>query len=138
LCVGARASANCPPLVNAIARHIGVTLYNDDWDRVGYESPRSDIPEPPTIVNGTVAARITTSRWIGMTTSSSGCAAAREVHSPDRHPALGDRRGAMAVYGENPNDRDRTRKTGFFCCHSDIKGLSRLSQPCRNHAATPR
>jgi dihydroxy-acid dehydratase len=32
-------STNCPPHVNAIARHIGVELTNDDWDRVGYDIP---------------------------------------------------------------------------------------------------
>ena len=33
------ASTNCPPHVNAIARHIGVELSNDDWDRIGYDIP---------------------------------------------------------------------------------------------------
>jgi len=33
------ASTNCPIHVNAIARHIGVELTNDDWDRIGYEIP---------------------------------------------------------------------------------------------------
>jgi dihydroxy-acid dehydratase len=33
------ASTNCPPHINAIARHIGVELNNDDWDRIGYEVP---------------------------------------------------------------------------------------------------
>ena len=33
------ASTNCPPHINAIARHIGVELTNDDWDRIGYEVP---------------------------------------------------------------------------------------------------
>ncbi len=33
------ASTNCPPHVNAIARHIGVELNNDDWDRIGYDIP---------------------------------------------------------------------------------------------------
>ncbi|GGF41639.1 dihydroxy-acid dehydratase [Aliidongia dinghuensis] len=33
------ASTNCPPHVNAIARHMGVELTNDDWDRIGYEIP---------------------------------------------------------------------------------------------------
>jgi dihydroxy-acid dehydratase len=33
------ASTNCPPHVNAIARHIGVSLDNDDWDRIGYDVP---------------------------------------------------------------------------------------------------
>jgi dihydroxy-acid dehydratase len=33
------ASTNCPPHVNAIARHIGVNLDNDDWDRIGYDMP---------------------------------------------------------------------------------------------------
>jgi dihydroxy-acid dehydratase len=32
-------STNCPPHVNAIARHIGVELTNDDWDRIGYDIP---------------------------------------------------------------------------------------------------
>jgi dihydroxy-acid dehydratase len=33
------ASTNCPPHVNSIARHIGVELNNDDWDRIGYDIP---------------------------------------------------------------------------------------------------
>ena len=33
------ASTNCPPHVNAIARHIGVELTNEDWDRIGYDIP---------------------------------------------------------------------------------------------------
>ncbi len=33
------ASTNCPPHINAIARHIGVELTNDDWDRIGYDTP---------------------------------------------------------------------------------------------------
>ncbi len=31
------ASTNCPPHMNAIARHNGVELNNDDWDRIGYD-----------------------------------------------------------------------------------------------------
>lgn len=33
------ASTNCPPHVNAIARHAGVELLNADWDRLGYDIP---------------------------------------------------------------------------------------------------
>ncbi|MFO1082447.1 MAG: IlvD/Edd family dehydratase [Reyranellaceae bacterium] len=33
------ASTNCPPHVNAIARHAGVELENADWDRIGYDVP---------------------------------------------------------------------------------------------------
>jgi dihydroxy-acid dehydratase len=33
------ASTNCPPHLNAIARHMGVELVNDDWDRIGYDIP---------------------------------------------------------------------------------------------------
>jgi dihydroxy-acid dehydratase len=33
------ASTNCPPHVNAIARHIGVELDIGDWDRIGYAIP---------------------------------------------------------------------------------------------------
>jgi xylonate dehydratase len=33
------ASTNCPPHVNAIARHIGVKLVNKDWDKLGYDIP---------------------------------------------------------------------------------------------------
>jgi len=33
------ASTNCPPHINAIARHIGVELENSDWDRLGYDIP---------------------------------------------------------------------------------------------------
>src|SRR5215467_7030760 len=33
------ASTNCPPHVNAIARHAGVKLENVDWDRIGLDIP---------------------------------------------------------------------------------------------------
>ncbi|MDI6028060.1 IlvD/Edd family dehydratase [Corticibacterium sp. UT-5YL-CI-8] len=33
------ASTNCPPHVNAIARHVGIRLTTDDWDEVGYDVP---------------------------------------------------------------------------------------------------
>jgi len=33
------ASTNCPPHLNAIARHVGVKLVNEDWDRIGYDIP---------------------------------------------------------------------------------------------------
>ena len=33
------ASTNCPPHVNAIARHAGVALEVRDWDRIGYDIP---------------------------------------------------------------------------------------------------
>jgi dihydroxy-acid dehydratase len=33
------ASTNCPIHLNAIARHIGVELVNEDWDRIGYDIP---------------------------------------------------------------------------------------------------
>src|SRR5690606_29323183 len=33
------ASTNCPPHINAIARHIGVELDTRDWDRLGYSIP---------------------------------------------------------------------------------------------------
>src|SRR5215217_5993102 len=38
------ASTNCPPHVNAIARHIGVKLDNADWDKVGYDIQSYDKP----------------------------------------------------------------------------------------------
>jgi dihydroxy-acid dehydratase len=33
------ASTNCPPHVTAIARHMGVDLPIEDWDRIGYQIP---------------------------------------------------------------------------------------------------
>ena len=33
------ASTNCPPHINAIARHAGVELVNKDWDKIGYDIP---------------------------------------------------------------------------------------------------
>lgn len=33
------ASTNCPPHLNAIARHMGVELDVTDWDKVGYDTP---------------------------------------------------------------------------------------------------
>lgn len=38
-CTAIGGSTNCPPHVTAIARHIGVDLSIDDWQRVGYELP---------------------------------------------------------------------------------------------------
>ena len=32
-------STNAPIHLNAIARHVGVELDNDDWERIGYEVP---------------------------------------------------------------------------------------------------
>jgi dihydroxy-acid dehydratase len=32
-------STNAPVHINAIARHIGIALDNDDWERIGYELP---------------------------------------------------------------------------------------------------
>jgi len=39
VCSAIGGSTNCPIHVNAIARHIGVTLDIEDWQRVGYEVP---------------------------------------------------------------------------------------------------
>jgi dihydroxy-acid dehydratase len=33
------ASTNCPPHINAVARHVGVDLKVEDWDRFGYDIP---------------------------------------------------------------------------------------------------
>lgn len=33
------ASTNCPPHIAAIARHMGVALAIEDWDRIGYDIP---------------------------------------------------------------------------------------------------
>ncbi|MCE9663884.1 dihydroxy-acid dehydratase family protein [Halomonas sp. M5N1S17] len=38
-CSGLGGSSNAPVHVNAIARHAGVELTNDDWQRLGYEVP---------------------------------------------------------------------------------------------------
>ncbi len=38
-CSALGASTNCPPHITAIARHIGVELPLDDWDRLGYDIP---------------------------------------------------------------------------------------------------
>jgi len=39
VCSAIGGSTNAPIHVNAIARHIGVELSNDDWERIGYELP---------------------------------------------------------------------------------------------------
>jgi dihydroxy-acid dehydratase len=39
VCSAIGGSSNAPIHVNAIARHIGVELSNDDWERIGYELP---------------------------------------------------------------------------------------------------
>ena len=39
VCSAIGGSTNAPIQVNAIARHIGVQLDNDDWERIGYDVP---------------------------------------------------------------------------------------------------
>ncbi len=39
VCSAIGGSTNAPIQLNAIARHVGVELDNDDWERVGYEVP---------------------------------------------------------------------------------------------------
>jgi dihydroxy-acid dehydratase len=39
VCSAIGGSTNAPIQVNAIARHIGVELDNDDWERIGYDVP---------------------------------------------------------------------------------------------------
>ena len=39
VCSAIGGSTNAPIQVNAIARHIGVELDNDDWERIGYDIP---------------------------------------------------------------------------------------------------
>jgi dihydroxy-acid dehydratase len=39
VCSAIGGSTNAPVHVNAIARHVGVELSNDDWEKVGYEVP---------------------------------------------------------------------------------------------------
>ncbi|GFZ51261.1 hypothetical protein JCM24511_09019 [Saitozyma sp. JCM 24511] len=39
LCTAIGGSTNAPIHLNAVAKHIGVELNNDDWERVGYELP---------------------------------------------------------------------------------------------------
>src|SRR6187431_3319971 len=39
VCSAIGGSTNCPPHINAIARHIGVELDNAAWDKVGYDIP---------------------------------------------------------------------------------------------------
>lgn len=39
VCSAIGGSTNAPVHINAIARHIGVKLDNDDWEKVGYELP---------------------------------------------------------------------------------------------------
>ena len=38
-CSAIGGSTNAPVHINAIARHIGVALSNDDWEKIGYELP---------------------------------------------------------------------------------------------------
>lgn len=38
-CTAIGGSTNAPIHINAIAKHIGVDLDNDDWDKIGYELP---------------------------------------------------------------------------------------------------
>jgi len=39
VCSAIGGSTNAPIQVNAIARHVGVALDNDDWERIGYDVP---------------------------------------------------------------------------------------------------
>ena len=39
VCSAIGGSTNAPVHINAIARHIGVNLDNDDWEKIGYELP---------------------------------------------------------------------------------------------------
>src|SRR5438128_553504 len=39
VCSAIGGSTNAPIQVNAIARHVGVELDNDDWERIGYDVP---------------------------------------------------------------------------------------------------
>ncbi|MEW6645542.1 MAG: IlvD/Edd family dehydratase [Pseudomonadota bacterium] len=39
ICSAIGGSTNAPIHVNAVARHIGVELSNDDWERIGYDTP---------------------------------------------------------------------------------------------------
>ncbi len=39
VCSAIGGSTNAPVHINAIARHIGVELNNDDWEKIGYELP---------------------------------------------------------------------------------------------------
>jgi dihydroxy-acid dehydratase len=39
VCSAIGGSTNAPIQVNAIARHVGVALENDDWERIGYDVP---------------------------------------------------------------------------------------------------
>ncbi|HYN59049.1 MAG TPA: IlvD/Edd family dehydratase [Rubrivivax sp.] len=39
VCSAIGGSTNAPVHINAIARHIGVELSNDDWEKIGYELP---------------------------------------------------------------------------------------------------
>src|SRR5262249_61147338 len=39
VCSAIGGSTNAPIQVNAIARHAGVELDNDDWERIGYDVP---------------------------------------------------------------------------------------------------
>lgn len=38
-CTAIGGSSNCPIHLNAIAKHMGVELSCDDWEKVGYEAP---------------------------------------------------------------------------------------------------
>ena len=39
VCSAIGGSTNAPIQLNAIARHVGVELDNDDWERIGYDVP---------------------------------------------------------------------------------------------------
>ena len=53
-------STNAPIQLNAIARHVGVELDNDDWERIGYDVPLLVNMQPA----GDTSVRTTTARVV--------------------------------------------------------------------------
>jgi dihydroxy-acid dehydratase len=106
------ASTNCPPHVNAIARHIGVELVNDDWDRIGYDIPL--------LVNMMPAGE-----YLGETYYRAGGLPA-VVAELMRHGKI--REGALTVTGKPFGDNNRNAPI------TDAKVIRSFEAPLKPHA----
>ena len=89
-------STNAPIHINAIARHIGVELDNDDWERLGYEVPL--------LVNLQPAGK-----YLGEEYHRAGGVPA-VVAELMRHGLI--RENALTVNGQNIGDNCRGRESG--------------------------
>ena len=98
VCSAIGGSTNAPIQVNAIARHIGVELDNDDWERIGYDIPLIANMQPA----GEYSARSTTAP------AASGRRRRADRHGQDRQDRdHGERQVALREQRGTVHDRPR-------------------------------